>query len=214
MERYSLGTLLGEGAFARVYSGTAVESRELVAIKVPRAEVPFGSQILRAEFRARLGMHHANLVAVRELVDTPTGAVLIMEHVHGVPLSQLKNETVDPSMVEAIAFSALSGLLALHENSLVHGDVKPANIMVRPDGTSVIIDFDLSGPAVPTNPMEQSLGTLVYAAPELLLGQPRTPATDLFSLGLVLLELLLGRHPGWRRGMPGQRQLELPTDDN
>ena len=199
--------MLGTGALAHVYEGVNTVTGDLVAIKVPKADVPFGAYHLRAEYRARIGVHHANLVSVRELLDGPEGPWLILGRADGVPLCDCIHSGLSDAFISKVGEEVLAGVRALYNLGRWHGDIKPANIIVGPDGSAQLVDFDLSWSIMDDwdGAVEWGVGTPDYAAPEVVLGARPNVASDLFSLGLVLCEAVLA-------GAPFGSPLERPLD--
>jgi serine/threonine protein kinase len=159
---YLAGILLGSGSLADVYEGLNTVTGDVVAIKIPKVEVPFGAHHLRAEFRARIGVHHPNLVGVRELLDGPEGPWLVLERANGVALSECIDSKLSDTFIAKLAEDVVAGLRALHRMGRWHGDIKPANIVVGPSGASQLVDFDLSWSTVDdwNGAMAAGFGTL------------------------------------------------------
>ena len=160
---YTLMELLATGAHAQVWS--AMGPRGEVALKVARAD---GARTaLRREAALLARTQHPHLA---QLIDAdPEGGWLALRRVQGVTLDQWSHEQDLPSIVEA-AVQLLAALSYLHENGIVHADVKPTNVLVAPDGTTTLIDLGVA--THPGEGVEGFRGTLGYAAPELLNGRP------------------------------------------
>ncbi|HLY95725.1 MAG: serine/threonine-protein kinase [Sideroxydans sp.] len=195
--KYSIVRQLGDGATSSVYLGMHEESLATVALK--QFKKVFQSDVHKKMFltEVELGkkLRHRNIVHVLEahLTDR-TGAYLVMEYAHGVSLDQHHNpDTLLPvravlSTVEQIA----SALRYAAEQGIVHRDVKPANIILMPNGTAKLTDF---GCAVPTNELGTAVaGSLAYMSPEQLEGQPLDQRADIYALGAVMYRLLTGHN--------------------
>lgn len=139
-----------------------------------------------AAFTAVLGLRHPHLATLLGRERSPDGSnYLVLEYVPGNDLSELL-PSLDREQRLAILCDVLAGLEALHRHGLAHGDLKPGNIIVRPNGRAVLID-----PAF-VDSHSAALGTLQYLAPERLLSAPPTPAADLFAFGCVAYEAVTG----------------------
>jgi len=197
--RFRVDRFLGRGGMGHVYAATDVELQRSVALKFFQPGKPGSSSSLESllpEAQAVSALNHPNIVTLHEVLRTPTESAIVMELVEGQSLRQL---TSAPHPVEQVAEWGLQiarGLAAAHEQGIVHRDIKPENLMVRADGLVKILDFGLARKLSPTGSLDDlPIGTLGYMSPEQLRREPLTPATDLFSLGVVLWELAAGRHP-------------------
>ncbi len=206
--RYCVAGLLGRGGMGEVYAARDTELNRPMALKflLPNS---FGdaSAVKRfvREAKAASALNHPNIVTVYEVIDSSSGLAIAMELVEGEPLSMLRGSPlVWPQAVE-IGSQVAAALATAHEQSIVHRDIKPENLMLRPDGIVKVLDFGLArsfrGNGAPTFLSFRSStgglpgGTLRYMAPEQLRNEPLTGASDVYSLGLVLYELIAGRHP-------------------
>jgi len=193
---------------AEVFAATAhgVEGfMRRVAIKRLRPELSRDEhfvELLRQEARLQGLLHHDAIAAVFDFDGDDQGQFLVMERVDGVDLRQLVSRgPLPPSLVAHIGVEILAGLAHAHELEvdgqplgLVHRDVSPHNVMVSWDGGVKLIDFGVAEVARAEGPHESSLtGKLAYMSPEQALGLPLDGRSDVFSLGLVLHELLTGR---------------------
>ncbi len=194
---YSIVRQLGDGATSSVYLGMHDETLAMVALKrfkkVAQSEVH--KKMFLTEVELGQKMHHKNIVHVREAHLTErTGAYLVMEYVNGVSLDKhddpdclLPIKTV-LSVVEQIA----GALRYAAELGIVHRDVKPANIILMPNGTAKLTDF---GCAVSQNELGGHIaGSLAYMSPEQLEGQPLDQRADIYALGAVMYRLFTGHN--------------------
>jgi serine/threonine protein kinase len=202
---YRVEAELGRGSFATVFRARDLTLDRDVALKVLRPGSRVPAAALLAEARAAAALSHPN-VCVIHAVDSSLGApMIVMEYVAGRPLSQLLGEgPLAREQAAALGRQVALGMAAAHAQGVVHGDLKPANILVTPAGTVKVVDFGMaqriSAPGLgdETSLWEASpgggiAGTLAYMAPEQARGEPATPASDVFSLGVMLYELVTGR---------------------
>jgi serine/threonine-protein kinase len=200
--RYRLERPLGHGGMASVYLARDAELDRLVAVKV-LAENATGDDELRKRFvrEARLAarLSHPNIVSVFDAGEDDGRPYIVMEHVAGETLSEVlaRRGHLPSEEARGLALQAARGLAHAHAAGLVHRDVKPQNLLLREDGTVKIADFGIARAAEGTALTQAGtvLGTAAYLAPEQALGEQATPASDVYSLGAVLYELLTGRPP-------------------
>jgi Tol biopolymer transport system component len=196
--RYRVGTLLGSGGAGSVYAAFDEDLNRPVAIKflpVRRSGTDAPALPLR-EARAASALNHPNIIMIHEVVETSETAAIVMELVKGVTLREAARKR--PPLHEVLDWSTqLANALAVaHEHGLIHGDIKPENVMVRDDGYIKLLDFGLAFDTQPSGAQAlQFGGTLRYLAPERCLGQPATQASDVFAFGVILYELATGRYP-------------------
>jgi serine/threonine protein kinase len=196
--RYTLEHELGRGGMASVYLARDEELQRPVAVKV-LAEHLGADDTFRARFlrEARLAgrLSHPNVVQVYDVGDADGRPFIVMEHVPGRTLADCGK--LAPARVAELGQQACAGLQHAHEAGLVHRDVKPGNLLLRDDGVLKIADFGIARAAETTRHTQAGtiLGTAAYLAPEQIAGEDATTASDLYSLGAVLYELLTGRPP-------------------
>jgi len=156
------------------------------------------------EARALASLDHSNVASVYGFEADGDPPFLVMGFVEGDTLARLLRDAPIPAeRVLSLARQILAGLAAAHGRGIVHRDLKPGNIMVTHTGAVKIVDFGLAGTTEETKltPEGYVVGTPAYMAPEQALGVEATPRSDLFSLGLVLYELLTGKRPFQRETM-------------
>ena len=200
--RYSLERPLGHGGMASVYLARDTELDRLVAVKVLDERAASDERLRRRFVReARLAarLSHPNVVNVFDAGEDGGRPYIVMEHVEGETLADLlaRRGRLPPEEARALALQVARGLAHAHAAGLVHRDVKPQNLLLREDGTLKIADFGIARAAEGTSLTQTGtvLGTAAYLSPEQALGEDVTPATDVYSLGAVLYELLTGRPP-------------------
>uniref|UniRef100_UPI0015F0A18C serine/threonine-protein kinase n=1 Tax=Amycolatopsis pittospori TaxID=2749434 RepID=UPI0015F0A18C len=188
---------LGEGGFGRVVLARHDESSQVVAVKYLYARFAADPQRL-AEFRHEAqilsrvsGPHIARL---HQFVETPQGAAIIMEAVHGISLKEVlsRQEKLEPEAALAILKGSLLGLAGAHAAGTVHRDYKPANVLVTREGQSKLVDF---GIAVLSGQAGVAAGTPAYMAPEQWAGAVATPATDVYAATCVFFQCVAGHRP-------------------
>jgi serine/threonine protein kinase/cyclophilin family peptidyl-prolyl cis-trans isomerase len=200
--RYRLDALVGAGGMGEVWRATDETLGRVVAIKLMapalRADPAFLNRF-RAEARTLAHIDHPGVVTVHDIHDDADGAYLVMEYVDGEPLSELLRRAGRLPVAQAMELVAAvaDALQAVHERGIVHRDVKPANVLVRPSGAVVVTDFGIAFTAAATRLTATGavLGTPAYLAPEQALGQPATARTDVYALGLLAYECLTGHGP-------------------
>jgi serine/threonine protein kinase len=198
---YRLEELLGEGGMGLVYRAVRESDGEVVALKVMRFELiedPVFGRRFEQEARAASEVSEPHLVPVLEAGQAEGRRYLASKYIPGDTLEQKLDEgQLDLSIAARVAQQVGAGLNALHDAGIVHRDLKPSNIIIDPDGNAMLTDFGLAkGRAytVLTKP-GQVMGTLDYLAPELIKGEPATPATDIYALGCTIYECVAGQAP-------------------
>lgn len=197
LNRYQLQETLGEGATSRVVKALDTRMERPVAIKIIPVGKHTAERALR-EARTTALLHHPNIVTVYEFERDEDNFYLIMEYVHGVSLETLvrKNPFLPEDVAVAIAVQVCQGLEAAHSNNIIHRDIKPANLMIMPSGRVRIMDFGISRLSwVPITREGEIVGTFTYMSPEQSAGMLVDERSDVFSLGVILYEMLTGLNP-------------------
>jgi len=202
---YQIEAELGGGSFGTVFRARDLTLDREVALKVLRPSSPIPAAALLAEARAAAALNHPNVCAIHA-VDSSLGApMIVMEYVAGRPLSGfLMTGPLARQQAAGLCRQVALGMAAAHAQGVVHGDLKPANILVTPDGTVKIVDFGMARRSTSSAQGEKTVlwdpgpaggisGTPAYMAPEQARGEPASPASDVFSLGVMLYELVTGR---------------------
>jgi formylglycine-generating enzyme required for sulfatase activity/dienelactone hydrolase len=206
--RYEILSLLGTGGMGEVYRARDAELERDVAIKVLRdATDESGNRIRRfvQEAKASSGLHHPNVAHVYEIGSHGDLRYIVMELVEGETLRRVVGRGPMPmDAILDVATQVAAALGAAHKAGIVHRDIKPENVIITPDGYAKVLDFGLaklrelqgesSATVVMTAP-GTALGTLAYMPPEQLVGGDVTPSADIFSLGVVLYEMVCGQRP-------------------
>jgi Tol biopolymer transport system component len=197
--RYVTVALIGRGGMGEVWSAQDTDLDRLVALKFlsPESLAGLDPQQMTREAKAASALNHPGIVTIHEVVQSGSTSALVMELVEGKPLREVCGKPMPIPEVLATGLQIAEALAAAHAAGTIHGDVKPENIFLRPDHYVKLLDFGLARKvstetiALGSSP---TLGTLRYMSPEQARGETLTPASDIFSLGLVLYELLAGRH--------------------
>ena len=196
--RYRLERALGHGGMAVVYLAHDEELDRSVAVKV-LADSLANDESLRERFlrEARFagGLAHPNIVRIYDAGDAEGRLFIVMEYVPGRTLGEVGK--LSPDELVPLALQACAGLQHAHDAGLVHRDVKPGNLLLREDRVLKIADFGIARATEATRLTQFGtvLGTAAYLSPEQAAGEDVTAATDIYSLGAVLYELLTGRPP-------------------
>lgn len=196
--RYVLTGRLGEGGMGEIYAARDSELGRFVAVKFLAQSAIQTSSVDRFihEAKAASALNHPNIVTIYEVIHTTSRLAIVMELVDGMSLRQLCGSPVPVDRVLHMGGQIARALGAAHARGIVHCDIKPENLMVRQDGFVKVLDFGL---AQDLSSMASSsilpAGTLRYMSPEQSRGGAASPASDVFSLGIVLYELSTGVHP-------------------
>lgn len=201
-KRYRLLERLATGGMGEVWRAEDELLGRDVAIKILKDEYASDETFrirFRAEARNTAGLSHPGIAQMYDYGEQADVAYLVMELVPGQPLSEIlyRNERLSPEVTLEIIAQAARALQAAHDAGLIHRDIKPGNLIVDPDGLVKVTDFGIAR-AVNATTMTQTgtvLGTAQYVSPEQAEGRPLTPATDVYSLGIVAYECLSGHTP-------------------
>jgi serine/threonine protein kinase len=200
--RYSLDSLIASGGMAEVHLATDTSLLRKVALKLPHRHLwqdPRARARFLQEGRVVAGLSHENIVHLYDLGEAEGRLYLAMEYIEGRALDAWL-ETVGPLpplTAYALLQQLLRGLAQAHAQGVLHRDIKPANLLLTDQGVLKIADFGLSRllGSQALSLSGQFLGTPRYASPELARGENLDAKSDLFSVGLVALEMLLGKSP-------------------
>jgi serine/threonine protein kinase len=201
-DRYELIQRVGTGGMAEVWEGIDHNLGRRIAIKVLHSHLAADSNVLgrfRSEAQAAARLTHPGIVGIYDTVTTEDTDAIIMELVSGRDLRTILDERPTLAVVDAVEVGVqLAGALGhAHQNGIIHRDVKPANILVRPDRRVKLSDFGIAKALDQTSHTESGslVGTVKYLAPEQIEGHPVDGRTDLYGLTTVLYEMLCGQVP-------------------
>lgn len=206
--RYELERRIASGGMADVWEGTDQVLRRSVAIKVMRPDAG-REKLFALRFRDEAvhsaALVHNNIATLFDYGEDDGLAFLIMELVPGLPLSGVlaQQRRMPFPEVRSILGQAALALAVAHESRVIHRDVKPANILIRPDGVVKLTDFGIARALDASGHTRhgEMLGTPNYISPEQAMGDPATEASDLYALGVVAHEMLSGHKP-FDKGTP------------
>src|SRR5258706_6877680 len=201
--RYQLLEQLGSGGMAEVFRARDLMLDRYVAIKILRKDFAASPEFqthYRQEARAAANLSHPNIVTVHDFGFTDDLLFIVMEYIPGRDLKQLLRERGRFSIEQGIPLiiQACAGIGYAHRAGLVHCDIKPHNMLVSPDGRLKVTDFGIARALAPIAPGERTdvvWGSPLYFAPEQAQGEAPSPASDVYSLGVVLYEVLSGTPP-------------------
>jgi serine/threonine-protein kinase len=202
-DRYELEELVGTGGMSTVFRAHDRQLERRVAIKILHehyAEDPEYLERFRREARAVARLSHPNIVTVIDRGDDHGRQYIVFEHVDGENLKELvlRSGRLPVRRALELALAIADGLSFAHQRGLVHRDVKPQNVLLNKDGDVKVTDFGIARSLHVEHGVTQTgtvMGTGEYLAPEQASGKPVSPATDVYSLGVVLWELLAGDVP-------------------
>ena len=200
-DRYELLSIIGEGGMAVVYKALDRRLNRYVAVKIMREEMAADEEFKQrffAESHAVAMLSNPNIVAVYDVSHSNTMEYIVMELVEGITLKQYMDRKGLLSQREVVHFTAqiARALAHAHERGIIHRDIKPQNIMLLRDGTIKVADF---GIATLENEIYESngqaVGSIHYIAPEQARGESPDPRSDIYSLGVVMYEMITGECP-------------------
>jgi serine/threonine-protein kinase len=212
---------LGSGSLSTVYRAVQEPVGRVVAIKALKSTIaptsPFAAQLER-EARILAQLQHENVIALFDFVKTPQQMYLVLEHVDGFSLASIlgRRARFSAEFAAAMGLAMAHGLAHAHARGVVHRDVKPGNVLVSKHGEVKLVDFGIAQrerlpsadePLVrtPRSEADAAFGTPAYMRPEQILGETVDARSDVFSLGVVLYQLLAGVRPFDREGEGDKR---------
>ena len=199
--RYRLDKLIGEGGFGRVYQGYDPELDRPIAVKIPRPDglaSPTQANLFRAEAKRVARLRYPGIVPVFDAGQDGAVFYIISDLIDGMNLAaKIAADRPSPRDAARIVAEVAEHLHYAHEQGYIHRDIKPGNILIDRQGRTFLTDFGIAATEADLRRGLETTGTLAYMAPEQLTGEPHQVGarTDIYSLGLVLYELLTGRRP-------------------
>ena len=201
--RYSIESLVGVGGMANVYRGTDLKTGNQIAVKVLKDEFLDNEDLVRRfknESKAISILSHPNIVKVYDVSVTDKLQYIVMEYVDGITLKEyLKQRGGALTWKETVHFATqiLSALQHAHSKGIIHRDVKPQNIMLLADGSIKMMDFGIArfSRAQSQTVSDKAIGSVHYISPEQAKGERTDARTDIYSVGVMLYEMLSGRLP-------------------
>ena len=198
MENYIILEMIGEGAFGKVYKGQRKCTNQIVAIKkiVKKGKKEKELKNLRQEIDILHRLYHENIIQCLDSFETNSEFCLVTELATGQLYEIVQEDKKLPEkQIKEIALQLTSALFYLHNNNIIHRDIKPQNVLISASGIIKICDFGFAR-AIDNKTMITSIkGTPLYMAPELLKEYPYNKKADLWSLGVILYELYVGQPP-------------------
>lgn len=200
-DRYEIIELIGSGGMANVYKALCHRLNRYDAVKIMRDETASNTELrrrFRAESQAVAMLSHPNIVSVYDVSHSDDVEYIVMELIDGITLKQYlqKKSVLDPSEVLDFTIQTAKALEHAHSKGIIHRDIKPQNIMLLKDGMIKVADF---GIASLENTVEENngetVGSVHYIAPEQARGEAPDARSDIYSLGIVMYEMLTGRLP-------------------
>ncbi len=201
ISHYKILEKLGEGGMGVVYRAEDTRLRRTVALKFLPSDVSDDEATQRFvnEAHAVSALDHPNICAIYEIEKTPEGQMfIVMPCYEGASLQEMiKGGPLELTRAVDIACQVAKGLAKAHEKGIVHRDVKPGNILVTGDGLAKVVDFGLAKLATGTRltRVGTTVGTVMYMSPEQARGEETDERSDIWSLGVVLYEMVVGRAP-------------------
>lgn len=200
-DRYEIIELIGSGGMANVYKALCHRLNRYDAVKIMRDETAASTELrrrFRAESQAVAMLSHPNIVSVYDVSHSDDVEYIVMELIDGITLKQYlqKKSVLDPSEVLDFTIQTAKALEHAHSKGIIHRDIKPQNIMLLKDGMIKVADF---GIASLENTIEENngetVGSVHYIAPEQARGEAPDARSDIYSLGIVMYEMLTGKLP-------------------
>ncbi len=225
--RYEIKEIIGVGGMAVVYKAFDNQENRTVAIKILKEEFISNEEFVRRfknESKAIAMLSHPNIVKVYDVSFGDLIQYIVMEYIDGITLKEFIEREGSLRWKDAVHFTIqiLKGLQHAHDKGIVHRDVKPQNIMVLPDGTIKVTDFGIArfARSEQRTITDKAIGSVHYISPEQARGEHTDEKADIYSVGVMLYEMLTGQLPFQAESpvsvaiMQLQRDPQLPTEIN
>ena len=225
--RYEILEIIGVGGMAVVYKAHDNQENRTVAVKILKPEFVSNEEFLRRfknESKAIAMLSHPNIVKVYDVSFGDLIQYIVMEYIEGITLKEYIEQRGSLRWKDAVHFTIqiLKGLQHAHDKGIVHRDVKPQNIMVLPDGTIKVTDFGIARFARSDQRTitDKAIGSVHYISPEQARGEKTDEKSDIYSLGVILYEMITGQMPFQAESavsvaiMQLQREPKTPTEIN
>lgn len=205
LAHYRIESVLGSGSFATVYKAYDIQLERTVALKVFKSNTAISPKAAMVEARTAAALLHPNICTIFSVDDTAGVPLIVMEYVAGESLDKrIARQRLSRDEALGIAIQIAEGMDAAHAAGVVHGDLKPENVLIKEDGLIKVTDFGLARRTLPQPRPDATLdwgaadssglsGTPAYMSPEQAAGERPTPASDVFAWGLILHEMLTGQ---------------------
>src|SRR5574344_2978723 len=199
-DRYEILEKIGTGGMSDVYKAKCHKLNRFVAMKVLKQEFSENANFVskfRIEAQAAAGLMHPNIVNVYDVGEEGGIYYIVMELVEGITLKKYIEKKARLSVKEAIsiAIQVSMGIEAAHNNRIIHRDIKPQNIIISKDGKVKVTDFGIAKAATSNTITSNVMGSVHYTSPEQARGGYSDEKSDIYSLGIVMFEMLTGRVP-------------------
>jgi len=200
---FKITDFIEEGGMGTIYKGTHIKLERPVAIKILHQNLTANPQfkerfLNEAKILAKLS--HPNIINIYDFIEQDGQFYIIAEFVDGKPMDKIISDRSNNSTAQTIQLfkQILSGIGYAHDNGVVHRDIKPSNVMIQPDNTAKILDFGIAKLSDSSKSLTKTgtkMGSLYYMSPEQVLGKNLDSRTDIYSLGVMLFEMLTNKLP-------------------
>ena len=199
-ERYEIIDRVGSGGMADVYNGKDLRLNRNVAIKILKQEYSNDAKFVskfRAEAQSVAGLSHPNVVNVYDVGEDDNLYYIVMELVEGITLKKFieKKGRLEINEAIGIGIQIAQGIEEAHKNHIIHRDIKPQNIIISREGKVKVTDFGIAKAATSNTITSNAMGSVHYISPEQARGGYRDEKSDIYSLGVTIYEMLLGKVP-------------------
>ena len=186
---------IGRGGLGVVFLAYDEKLNRKVALKFLKTSQEHGDKIL-GEARAAGKLSHPGIVTIYDVQNTAEGPCIVMEYVEGESLEEhLRISDLSPARALELSIKILEIIDFAHKNKLIHGDLKPTNIIIDQNGMPKLLDFGLACADASSNDSGNTSGTFPYLAPEQIMGMPGSEQSDLYAFGVILYQLFTGEYP-------------------